>query len=70
MQGPVQEGEISPDVEPYLPGLHGPVQSATGMADVAPYRPAAHDVQDAELAREYLPAGQVQEVGLVDRELQ
>ena len=57
-------------MEPYVPGLQGPVQSATGMADVAPYRPAAHDVQDAELAREYVPAAQVREVGLVDRELQ
>ncbi len=56
---------VDPATQKY-PAAQGPLQLDTAIADVDPYRPAAQSTHTLAPVREYLPAGQIAAVALVD----
>ena len=66
LQLPEHPGDDRPATDPYRPAAHGAVHDATPMFGVAPYRPALQLLHTPAPAREYVPAGQLTAVELVD----
>ena len=56
---------VDPATQKY-PAAQGPLQLDTAIAGVDPYRPAAQSTHTLAPVREYLPAGRIAAVALVD----